>query len=99
MTAVKTKIGAGGRIVLPASCRAELGVRPGDEVMLHLENGEIRINTMAQAIRRFQAFTRRHIPGDASLADELIAERRAEARRDAAEDLRRKKTYGRKHRS
>jgi len=43
MAEVKTVIGAGGRIVIPAGYRKALGVRPGDEVLLLLEEDEIRI--------------------------------------------------------
>jgi len=81
MAEVKTVIGAGGRIVIPAGYRKALGVRPGDEVLLLLEEDEIRIVTARQAIRRAQALVRRHIPEGRSLSKELIRERREESAR------------------
>jgi len=75
----KTRLTEGGRIVLPAEYRRALGLRTGDEVILRLEDGEIRILTPRQAIRKAQDLVRRTIPEGRSLADELIAERRAEA--------------------
>jgi hypothetical protein len=48
--------------------------------MLILEEGAVRILTPQEAIRRAQAIVRSYIPGDESLSDDLIAERRREAR-------------------
>jgi len=78
MTQVKTKIGEGGRIVIPAEYRQALDLQVGDEVILRLEGRELRIFTLNQAIRRAQELVSRSIPQERSLADELIAERRRE---------------------
>ena len=76
---VRTKIGEGGRIVIPPEYRKVLGVKPGDEVILHLDQGGIRLLTAQQAIQCAQAIVRRHVSEDRSLVDELIRERRQEA--------------------
>jgi AbrB family looped-hinge helix DNA binding protein len=73
------KLGEGGRLVIPVEYRRALGLHPGDEVMLILEEGTVRIQTPQEAIRRAQALVRSYAPGDGSLADELIADRRREA--------------------
>jgi AbrB family looped-hinge helix DNA binding protein len=78
MNQVKTKLGEGGRIVIPAEYRQALGLQVGDEVILRLEGRELRIFTLNQAIRRAQELVSRYIPQERSLADELIAERRLE---------------------
>ena len=78
MTQVKTKIGEGGRIVIPAEYLQALGLQVGDEVILRLEGRELRIFTLNQAIKRAQELVSRSIPQERSLADELIAERRRE---------------------
>ena len=78
MTQVRTKIGEGGRIVIPAEYRQALGLQVGDEVILRLEGRELRIFTLNQAIKRAQELVSRSIPEERSLADELIAERRRE---------------------
>lgn len=75
-------IGEGGRLVIPAAYRQALGVREGDEVILQLAQGELRILTLDQALRRAQTLVRRYVPAGRSLADELIQERRQEARRE-----------------
>ena len=79
MTQVKTRIGEGGRIVIPAEYRQALGLNVGDEVILRLEDGQVHILTLKQAIRRVQELVSRYVPQGRSLADELIAERRLEA--------------------
>jgi AbrB family looped-hinge helix DNA binding protein len=78
MDQVKTRLGDGGRIVIPAEYRQALGLQVGDEVILRLEGKELRIFTLSQAIRRAQELVNRYIPQERSLADELIAERRLE---------------------
>ncbi len=79
MNTTRARIVDGGRIVIPAEFRKALGVQPGDEVILRLEDGEMRVLSPRQAIRRAQQLVRRFVPEGRSLSDELIAERRAEA--------------------
>ncbi len=40
---IKIRLAEGGRIVIPAEYREALGIRPGDEVILRLEEGQARI--------------------------------------------------------
>ena len=54
----------------------------GDEVLLRLEDGELRVHTFDQAVRRAQAIVREYIPEGRLLSEELIAERRREAERE-----------------
>jgi AbrB family looped-hinge helix DNA binding protein len=82
MPETRTKIGAGGRIVLPAEFRRALGLKLGDEVLLILDDDGLRILTPKQAIAQAQALVRKYIPSGKSLAAELIAERRKEAKRE-----------------
>ena len=78
MNTTMVKIGQGGRIVLPAQIRKALGVTTGDDLILALSDGEVRMFTRREAIRRAQGMLKHLAPGR-SLVDELIAERRAEA--------------------
>ena len=78
MIEVRTKLAEGGRIVIPAEYRQALGLQVGDEVVLRLEDGEVRVFTPRQAIKRAQELVRRYIPQGRSLSEELIAERRSE---------------------
>ena len=78
MAQVKTKVAEGGRIVIPAEYREALGLHVGDEVILRLEDGEVRIFTPSQAIKYAQDLLRPYLPQGRSLSEELIAERRLE---------------------
>jgi bifunctional DNA-binding transcriptional regulator/antitoxin component of YhaV-PrlF toxin-antitoxin module len=69
----------GGRIVVPAEFRRVPGLARGDEVILRLEGGELRVLTRAQAIRHAQELVRRYVPARRSLVDELLEERRRES--------------------
>lgn len=78
---MKTLIRDGGRLIIPAKYRKALGLKPGDEVLLVLEDGEIRVISTRQAISRAQTLLRRYVPKGRSLSEELIRERREEVAR------------------
>jgi AbrB family looped-hinge helix DNA binding protein len=77
-----TKMSEGGRVVIPAEVRQMLGLKPGSQVLLSVEDGELRVLTTRQAIRRAQKLAEPYIQPGVSVVDELIAERRAENARD-----------------
>ena len=81
MTEIRTKLGEGGRVVIPAQYRKALGLKPGDDVVLVLQDGEVRLLTPQQVVRRALALVRRYIPEGRSLSEELLRERREEAAR------------------
>jgi AbrB family looped-hinge helix DNA binding protein len=76
------RINENGRVVIPASFRKALGINPGDEILLRLEDDELRISTMKSRIERARRQVRKHVGRSVSLVDELIAERREAARRE-----------------
>jgi AbrB family looped-hinge helix DNA binding protein len=79
MADISTQITSGGRIVIPAPLRRALGLKDGDEVLIRLEGGELRILTRRERVHRARAMVMSRIGAGRSLADELIAERREEA--------------------
>jgi AbrB family looped-hinge helix DNA binding protein len=81
-TEARLRINENGRVVIPAAFRKALGINPGDEVVLRLEEDELRITTMRHRIARAQRNARRYIKPGVSLVDELIAERREAAKRE-----------------
>ena len=84
---VTTRINANGRIVIPAEMRQRMGIKPGDTLVLDLDGDILKVEAQQARIRRVQESLRRRIPADRSLSDELIAERREEARREMEEWL------------
>ncbi len=78
----KVRLGPDGRVVIPAAFRDALALKDGDVMIASLEDGELRLATMAAVARRVQAIVRQFVPEGVSLSDELIAERRREAARE-----------------
>lgn len=83
---VKLVVGQNGEVVLPAGLRAALGIGPGSVLVARVEGPEIRLYTYQEAIRRARDLVRQVVPGDVSLVDELIADRRREVARDRPAD-------------
>ena len=82
MLRAKTKLNANGRIVIPAAVRKALDLRPGDELIMRVEDGELRLSTRRQALARARRMIRRYIPSDEDLTESLIDDRRREAERE-----------------
>lgn len=80
--AQRVKIVDGGKLVIPAAMRRELGIGTGDTVLVDIEEGELRVRSIGRALERARAILRRYVPEGDSVADELIADRRREAERE-----------------
>jgi len=78
----RLRLNENGRVVIPASFRKALGVSAGDELLLRLEDNELRITTQKRRLERARRLLRKHVEAGRSLADELIAERREAARKE-----------------
>lgn len=78
---IRTQINKSGRLVIPAKMRRELKIRPGDEIVLRIENGSIRLIPLNQAIYIAQNVVKKYVPTGVSLVDLLIQERRDEVER------------------
>jgi len=76
-------VGADGEIVLPEAAQARLGIRPGDVVMGHVEGDRLVLMNAIASARLAQELVRAAIPGDDSLVDSLIRDRRREAAQEA----------------
>ncbi len=73
-------IGERGRLVLPAQVRRRLKLHPGDKLTLTItEDGGMRLESRRQALRKLRGSFSHLGQG---LVDELLAERRKEARRE-----------------
>jgi AbrB family looped-hinge helix DNA binding protein len=82
MVETRMRVNENGRVVIPASIRKTLGIHPGDEIVLRVEDDELRITTLRNRIRQAQRLVQQYLKPDSSMADELIAERREEAKRE-----------------
>ena len=82
MNETRVRVNENGRVVIPASFRQALGINAGDELVLRVEDDELRITTMKHRIELAKRLLRRHIKPGTSLVDDLIAERRKAAKRE-----------------
>lgn len=76
------RVAEDGSVTTPAEYLQRIGLGPGDAVVVLAENDELRVFSLATGIRRAQEIVRRYVPAARNLADELIAERHAEAERE-----------------
>jgi AbrB family looped-hinge helix DNA binding protein len=79
---IRTRVNENGRVVIPSSFRKALGIEIGDEVVLRIEDDELRITTQQRRIQRAQRRARQYIGSSVSLVDELLSERRRAAKKE-----------------
>ncbi len=88
MGGVVVRVDAAGRVVIPKEMREALGIPDGGELRLTVEDGELRGSTRLAAFFRLERKLASLAPseGGTPVVDELIAERRAEAAREEADE-------------
>lgn len=74
------KLGPQGRLVIPANLRRSLNLQTGIELVARAEDGQLVLETLENVRRRLRE--RYKGSPSASMAEELIAERRQEALRE-----------------
>ena len=82
MNEITARIDSSGRLIVPAAIRKELGLIPGASVTLRVTDGELRVVARSEAVRLAQERVRKYVQPGRRLAEELIAERRAEWKRE-----------------
>ena len=82
MLDMRTKIGAGGRVIIPSVIREKLHLSVGDEVIIHVKEEELYITTTDHALRKIREKVKKNRQEKVSLVDELLAVRRTEASRE-----------------
>jgi len=73
------RVGPKGRIVLPAPIRRALGFEEGAEVVLFADRGRLVVESRDGALARLRSVVQEAVPSSASLVDELLAARHADA--------------------
>jgi antitoxin PrlF len=85
MNVQRGKLVSGGRLQVPADIRKTLGLKDGDAVTMEVVDGRLQVRPYRDVIAEVQASMRAHLPPGISgwdVVDELIADRRAAARRE-----------------
>ena len=75
----RVQVHSGGRFVLPSKLRKELQIKAGDEIVLSLEDGSVRLIPLHQAVRIAQQTVKKYVPKGTSLAADLVQARKEEA--------------------
>jgi len=71
--------------VIPAELRRELGLEPGETLIARVEDRRLVLERGGEILARLRSELRDAKRPGTSAVDELLAERRREARREAAE--------------
>ncbi|MDB5440833.1 MAG: hypothetical protein JWM33_3260 [Caulobacteraceae bacterium] len=79
-------IGPGGSLTLPPELLAALDLRPGRAMVARLEGQDLNLISTMEGFRRLKALVPPWKPGEPMASEELIAERRAEAAREDADE-------------
>jgi AbrB family looped-hinge helix DNA binding protein len=72
----------GGRIVIPGDVRRRLGMEVGTELVMTVEDDCVKLMNPKAARQKARQRVQKYIAKGTSLSKELIAERKAEARRE-----------------
>lgn len=79
----KVKLDSGHRIAIPAEFREAMGAKPGEVLLVTIEQpGILKIRTYDALFRETQEWARQYVADGRSVVDEFIAERRAKAARE-----------------
>ena len=70
-TETRQRVNENGRVVIPASFRKALGINIGDEVVLRMEDDELRITTLKRRVERAQRLVRKHVKRGTSLVERV----------------------------
>jgi AbrB family looped-hinge helix DNA binding protein len=85
MAAIRVRVAENGRMSLPASVRRQLGLEGGGELLLQVEDGEVRMATRAERVRRVQARMRELARGKPVSVEDFLAWKREQAALEGAE--------------
>lgn len=78
MLEYRTQVREGGRIVIPSPIRKKLHLEIGEEVILKLEQDELHVVTLKNAILKAQHLIQKYNPSHKKLTEELFKLRKEE---------------------
>ena len=84
MSHVHATVDASGRLLIPRQHRKQLGLEKGGRVTLSIEDGDLRVRSVQESVRRLQKLGRQFLSGDDASVDAFLTSRREEAAREAA---------------
>jgi AbrB family looped-hinge helix DNA binding protein len=86
MEVYTTRLEKSGRILVPVAIRRRLGLSEGSQVIVKVEeSGTLQVTSRSQVLAQARDEIRKYIPAGRDLAEELIQDRRAEAKHEDEE--------------
>jgi AbrB family looped-hinge helix DNA binding protein len=82
MEAFTVKVDGSGRILLPAKIRKQLKLQQGSTLVAQVKKEQLVLQTRMQALREVQELFSRRRPAGTLWSEEIIKDRRREARRE-----------------
>lgn len=83
METFTVQVDGSGRVLLPAKIRKQLKLQPGSQLVGQVNQEKLVLQTRMQALRDAQAYFSQFRPKNGKLlSEELIEDRRREARRE-----------------
>jgi AbrB family looped-hinge helix DNA binding protein len=83
MKPIFCRVSKSGRLSVPAEFRKAIGLEQGGDVVVELDDRQLRIITVRDAIARAQELSKRLLKGKPEISvDDFIAERHREAERE-----------------
>jgi AbrB family transcriptional regulator (stage V sporulation protein T) len=76
------RVDGSGRILLPAKLRKQMNLRKDSQLVAKLEKQKLVLKTRADVIREVQEFFSKRRPAGVLWSEEIIKDRRKEARRE-----------------
>jgi AbrB family looped-hinge helix DNA binding protein len=80
----EVRVGPQGRVVIPARLREEMHLDQGETLVAHVEGERLVLERRQAVLDRLRGAFTAAVSRQASLVDELITERRADAHGDAS---------------
>ncbi len=81
---ITVKLGQNGRMIIPAEIRHGLNLKEGDELLITTDNKRLILETEEALLERLYLAVGESTEGEL-ISEELLRERREEAKREAAE--------------
>ena len=78
----KARITKGGKVSIPSAYRKFLNLKDGSEVVFAIKNNQITISPLSAALENARRLVGKYHSSDDSLVDQLIAQRRDEAKNE-----------------
>ena len=79
---LQTRMSKEGRVLIPAEFRRALGLKAEEPMNICVVDGELRLSSRMEGIRRVQAIAAKYKRPGVSVVDEFLRDKREEAARE-----------------